>query len=497
MRKIREVLRLKFEGGRSDRQIAQSVGIARSSVGQYVRRFQEAGLVWPVSPALTDRDLEAALFPPPPAVPTARRAVPEWPAVHQELRRKGVTLFLLWPEYKAGCPEGFQYSWFCGHYQAWRGRCDRVMRQVHRAGKKLFVDFAGQTVPLVDAGTGEIRAAEIFVAVLGASSYTYAEAVASQALPDWIGAHVRAFDFFGGVPELLVPDNLTAGVRKACRYEPDLNPTYADLAAHYGVAVVPARVRKPRDKAKVEAGVLLVERWVRRESPKQRFGPPNAKARDGFGRSPSEAGGVALGSRACGTGSSPRWPDSTGRSANSSRTSTTAPSRSGPAAAGRLSKPSAGRRSGPCRPRPRPSPSGSGPRSMSIITSNWRAITTRSLMPWWGERRTCATLPPRWKCSIRVSGWRPTPKWACGAASPRSKHTCLPSTARLAGRRNACSAGRRRPAPTRRRLLPPSCTTGAIPNRASAPASACSGSASATPRPGWKPPASGPWPSTP
>lgn len=262
MRKIREVLRLKFDGGRSDRQIAQSVGLARSSVGQYVGRFQAAGLVWPVSPALTDRDLEAALFPPPPAVPASRRGVPDWPAVHQELRRKGVTLFLLWQEYKAACPEGFQYSWFCEHYQAWRGRCDRVMRQVHRAGEKLFVDFAGPTVPLVDAATGEIREAQIFVAVLGASSYTYAEAVASQALPDWIGAHVRAFEFLGGVPELLVPDNLAAGVRKACRYEPDLNPTYADLAAHYGVAVVPARVRKPRDKAKVEAGVLLVERWI-------------------------------------------------------------------------------------------------------------------------------------------------------------------------------------------------------------------------------------------
>jgi transposase len=285
-RKIREVFRLKFDGGLSDRQIAQSVGIARSSVGQYLGRFHAASLIWQLSPALSDRDLEAALFPPPPAVAAAQRAVPEWPAVHQELRRKGVTLFLLWQEYKAACPEGFQYSWFCGHYLAWRGRCDRVMRELHRAGEtsppgadldvrsapagrmtgrsfvSLFVDFAGQAVPLVDAATGEIRVAEIFVAVLGASNYTDAEAVASQALPGWIGAHVRAFDFFGGVPELLVPDNLAAGVRKACRYEPDLNPTYADLAAHYSVAEVPgADPQAPRQGL---GFIMSPARWMAR-----------------------------------------------------------------------------------------------------------------------------------------------------------------------------------------------------------------------------------------
>lgn len=262
MRKIRDVLRLKFDGRQSDRHIARSVGIARSSVGDYLRRFQESGLVWPLSPALSDRDLEACLFPPPPAVPRIQRAVPDWATVHRELRRKGVTLFLLWQEYKATEPQGFQYSWFCDTYRVWLGRRDLVMRQVHRAGEKLFVDFCGPTVPLVDPHTGEIRQAQIFVAVLGASNYTYAEALASQGLSDWIGAHVRAFAYFGGVPELLVPDNLASGVHKACRYEPDLNPTYADLAAHYGIAVVPARVRKPRDKAKVEAGVLVVERWI-------------------------------------------------------------------------------------------------------------------------------------------------------------------------------------------------------------------------------------------
>jgi transposase len=173
-----------------------------------------------------------------------------------------VTLTLLWHEYKAAHPEGFQYSWFCDQYRAWSARLDVVMRQEHRAGEKLFVDYAGQTVEVVDRRTGEIRSAQIFVAVLGASSYTYAEATWTQQLPDWIGSHVRAFEFLGGVSELLVPDNLRSGVAKAHRYEPDLNPTYADLASHYGVVVLPARVRKPRDKAKAEAGVLLVERWI-------------------------------------------------------------------------------------------------------------------------------------------------------------------------------------------------------------------------------------------
>lgn len=272
MRKIREVLRLKFDCGLPDRQIARSIGIARSSVGEYVRRFQAAGLVWPLSSALPDAELEACLFPALPTVAGQRRPLPDWPMVHQELRRKGVTLLLLWQEYKEAAPEGLQYSRFCDLYQVWRGQRDLVMRQTHHAGEKLFVDFCGQTAAIVDRQTGEIRSAQIFVAVLGASNYTYAEAMASQGLADWIGAHVRAFQFFGGVPEVLVPDNLASGVTKTCRYEPDLNATYAEMAAHYGVAVVPARVRKPRDKAKVEAGVLLVERWILARLRNQVFG---------------------------------------------------------------------------------------------------------------------------------------------------------------------------------------------------------------------------------
>ncbi len=262
MRKIREYLRLRFEGGLSHRQIAASLQVSRSSVGEYDRRFAASGLNWPLPEALSDRELERRLFPPPPAVPADTRVVPDWAAVHHELRRPGVTLMLLWEEYRAAHPEGFGYSWFCKRYEDWSGSLDVVMRQTHRAGEKLFVDDAGHTVEVVDPASGEIRTAQIFVAVLGASNDTYAEATWSQGLADWIGSHVRAFAYFDGVPAILVPDNLRSGVSKAHRDEPDLNPTYLELANHDGVAVVPARVRKPRDKAKAEAGVLLVERWI-------------------------------------------------------------------------------------------------------------------------------------------------------------------------------------------------------------------------------------------
>jgi len=262
MRKIKEVLRLKWVKGLSNRQIAKACGIARPTVAEYLRRVAEAGLAWPLPADVDEAALERLLFPPPPLLPAQVRGVPDWALVHQEFKRKGVTLFLLWQEYRETHPEGYQYSWFCDHYRAWQGKLDVVMRQDHRAGEKLFVDYAGQTMPVVDWGTGEIREAQIFVAVLGASSYTYAEATWTQGLPDWIGSHRRAFSFLGGVPELVVPDNLRAGVSKAHRYEPDTNPTYQDMAAHYGVAVLPTRVRRPRDKAKVEAGVLVVERWI-------------------------------------------------------------------------------------------------------------------------------------------------------------------------------------------------------------------------------------------
>ena len=262
MRKIKEILRLKFELGQGQRQIARSCAIGKTTVAECLARFQRSELSWPQAAQLDETALERTLYPPAPTSLSVRRSMPDWSSIHRELHRKGVTLTLLWHEYKAAHPEGYQYSWFCDHYRAWAGKLDVVMRQEHRAGEKLFVDYAGHTAEVVDRRTGEIRQAQIFVAVLGASNYTYAEASWKQSLSDWIGSHVRAFEFFGGVPELVVPDNLRSGVSKAHRYEPDLNPTYADLADHYRVAILPTRVRRPRDKAKAEAGVQLVERWI-------------------------------------------------------------------------------------------------------------------------------------------------------------------------------------------------------------------------------------------
>ena len=262
MRKIREILRQKYECKRSNRDISISCNIGRSTVADYLIRAKVAGFDWPLPENISDAALEQLLYPS--TVPRARkRPTPDFSEVHRELKtRKHVTLDLLWQEYKELYPDGYQYSWFCRNYRAWSGKLDVVLRQEHRAGEKLFVDYAGQTVPIVNSETGEIKQAQIFVGVLGASSYTYAEATASQQLSDWIGSHVRTFIYFGGVPEIIVPDNLKSGVIKACPYDPDINPTYNDMAGHYGTVILPARVRKPRDKAKAEAGVLLVERWI-------------------------------------------------------------------------------------------------------------------------------------------------------------------------------------------------------------------------------------------
>lgn len=261
MRKVKEVLRLHWGSGLSRRQIASSCGISRPTVADYIRRAEAAGLFWPLPIELDEAELERRLFPRITAQ-GRERAQPQWAQIHQELKRKGVTLFLLWQEYKEIYPEGLQYSTFCEYYRRWEGKLDLVMRQHHRAGEKLFIDYAGQTVAVIDRASGALRSAQIFLAALGASSYTYVEATWTQSLPDWIASHIRAFEFFQAVPEVLVPDNLKGGVTAAHRYEPDLNPTYQELALHYGVAVVPARVRKPRDKAKVEQAVLLAERWL-------------------------------------------------------------------------------------------------------------------------------------------------------------------------------------------------------------------------------------------
>jgi transposase len=262
MRKIRDVLRLRLASGLSQRVIARSVGLSQGAVCDYLDRARRAGLGWPLPEDLDDARLEALLFPPPPNTPADQRPHPDWAVIHRELRRPNVTLALLWEEYRAGAPDGFSYSWFCDLYKGWAGRLKPTLRQVHVAGEKLFVDYAGQTIEIIDGATGEVRAAQIFVATLGASSFTYAEATWTQGLPDWIAAHVRAFAYLGGSPQQIVSDNLKAGVTKACFHEPMVNRTYADLARHYGTAVVPARPYKPRDKAKVEVGVQVVQRWI-------------------------------------------------------------------------------------------------------------------------------------------------------------------------------------------------------------------------------------------
>ncbi len=282
MRKIRDVLRLSFGEGLSHRKVGASLGIPFTTVADHVGRAKLAGLSWPLPDGLTDDALEAALFPPT-APSRVVRPMPEWATVHTELRKKSVTLQLLWLEYRETHPDGLGYSQFCEHYRSWRRRVDVVMRQSHRAGEKCFVDFPGQTIPIYDARTGEVAIrAELFVAVLGASNYLFAEALRSQELASWVTGHVHAFEFFGGVPEIVVCDNLRSGVTRPHRYEPDVNATYQEMAAHYGIAVIPTRVYRPRDKAKVEAGVLLAERWIIARLRHERFtslGQANAAVR--------------------------------------------------------------------------------------------------------------------------------------------------------------------------------------------------------------------------
>jgi transposase len=260
MRKVREVLRLKHALGMSYRKISEATGVGKTQAAEYVRRAEAAGIAWPVPAGIDDADLDRRLFPSPAEVP--KRAEPDWPVIQQELKRRGVTLALLWQEYLAEQPDGYSYTRFCELYGSWRKRISPTMRQTHLAGEKLFVDWAGDTIALIDPATGEERRARIFVAALGASNYTYAEARWSETLPDWIGAHVNAFAAIGGVMAALVPDNLKAGITKPSRYEPGINRTYQDLADHYGCVVLPTRIVKPRDKAKVEVAVQIVERFV-------------------------------------------------------------------------------------------------------------------------------------------------------------------------------------------------------------------------------------------
>ena len=263
MKKIKEVLRLRSLG-LHQHQIARSCSIGQSTVHHYLKRAAAAGINWPLAAEIDEVELERRLFPLPLA-PAERANLPplDFVGLHRELTtHKHVTLQLLWEEYHQAHPEGYRYSWFCQLYRDWLDQQDIVLRQQHRAGEKLFVDHAGDTIALTHPQTGEVLPAYLFVAVLGASNYIYAEATLNRDLPNWIGSHVRAFEFFGACPEIVVPDNWKTGVSRACRYEPDLNQTYAEMARHYGVAIIPARPAKPRDKAKVEQGVLLAERWI-------------------------------------------------------------------------------------------------------------------------------------------------------------------------------------------------------------------------------------------
>jgi len=260
MRKIREIFRLSLSCGMGNREVARSCGISHTVVNKYLKRAKEASLGYREIEAMDEEQLKRLLQDN--VKPPVLRALPDWEWVHRELKRDGVTLQLLWEEYRESNPDGYQPTQFSKYYKLWRGKLELSLRQTHKAGEKMFVDYAGHKVPVIDRLTGEVRDAEIFVAVLGTSNYTFAEATWDQSLPSWIGSHVKALEYFGGVPRILIPDNLKSGVTKACRYEPDLNPTYQDLALHYGTAIIPARVRRPKDKAKVEVGVQMVERWI-------------------------------------------------------------------------------------------------------------------------------------------------------------------------------------------------------------------------------------------
>jgi transposase len=260
----REIIRLKFSAGVPTREIWRRLGLAPSTVRETLNRLASAGLSWPLREGISDAELETALYANRRSKRGHRRhAEPDWPAVHRELKRKHVTLLIVWDEYIAANPGGYSYSRFCELYRGFEAKLSVTMRQTHVAGERLFVDYAGDGVPVVvDRHTGELRKAQVFVAVLGASSFTFAFASWTQTLPDWIDAHVRALKAIGGVPQLIVPDNTKTAVIKACVYDPQVNRTYAEMAAHYGTAILPARPRKPRDKAKVEQAVLIVERWL-------------------------------------------------------------------------------------------------------------------------------------------------------------------------------------------------------------------------------------------
>ena len=273
MRRVREMLRLRRDAGLAIREVARRTDVAPSTLREMLRRFERSGLAWPLPLDLTDTALEARLYG---EVGTKqghrRRPEPDWAQLNRELKRKHVTLQILWDEYIEANPDGYRYSRFCDLYRGWESRLPVTMRQTHLGGDKLFVDYAGDTVPVVvDQRLGKVRRAHLFVAVMGGSSLSFAYASWTETLPDWIDAHVQTFAYFGGAPRLLVPDNPKVAVIKACFYDPQVNRTYGEMAAHYDTAVLPARPRRPRDKAKVEAAVRIVERWLLGKLRNRRF----------------------------------------------------------------------------------------------------------------------------------------------------------------------------------------------------------------------------------
>jgi transposase len=264
MRKIKDVLRLTHDGHLNTQQVALSLNISRSTVKNYQERAHKAGLSWPLPDELTEEALEQKLFPPLISLQAPGKALPDFDYIYRELKahkKFNLTLDQLWREYKEQYPDGYQYSQFCQLYRGYRDKLDYSMRQDHKGGEKLFVDYA-EGLSLLDPQSGDPIATQLFVAVWGASTYTFAEASLTQQLPDWISSHTRAFEYFGCAPKVVVPDCLKSAVSRACRYEPELNPTYADMASHYGLCVIPARPARPRDKAKVENGVLIAKRWI-------------------------------------------------------------------------------------------------------------------------------------------------------------------------------------------------------------------------------------------
>jgi transposase len=282
MRRIREVLRLRHQG-LTERVIARMLGVSNGVVHGYVRRTRLAGLTWPLPEGMDDEGLELLLFPAPAAASQSdRRPTPDWVYVEKELRRRSVTRLLLWEEYRAANPDGFGYTWFCTTFEAWKQRVRPSMRQTHVGGEKVFVDFAGDTIDIFDPITGEAHAMKLFVAAMGASNYTYAEACPSEGLSDWIGVHTGLFRYLGGVPKFVVCDNLKAAVTNPDRYDPGINRTYAEMAAHYGTAILAARPRRPKDKTSVSYCTLFWRLRGDGDEPGRAGVAPSAAFEDGL-----------------------------------------------------------------------------------------------------------------------------------------------------------------------------------------------------------------------